>query len=67
MAATLCLQAGVTRKFDIADPTANDSSRGLAYSSTMDPRHGPLFTPPSRFAVLRVYCSFLPRRVLTIG
>jgi hypothetical protein len=63
----VCLHAGVTGKFDIAEPTANDSSRGLAYSSRMDPRHGPLFTPPSRFIVLRVYCSSPSRWLPGLG
>jgi hypothetical protein len=56
MPATQYLPASVTDKFDISEGTANDSSRGLAYSSKMDPRHGPLFTLHSGFTI------FLPEQ-----
>jgi hypothetical protein len=48
---TLCLHEGVTERFDTAEAMANSKKRGLAYSSKMDPRHGPLFTLQSRFTI----------------
>jgi hypothetical protein len=45
------LLASVTDEFGVSGATANRSSRGLAYSPKKDPRHGPLFTLQSRFAV----------------
>lgn len=62
--ATLCLHPGVTDKFDNA--SANDSGRGLAYSSRKGPRHGSLFTLHTRNTILPRYRQPKTLRARTI-